>query len=330
MKRLGFALLALSLLIVPFSALAQDGPAPHPISVEVEGLYPEGIAYDATTSRTFLGAPVFGSVYSVDALGHAEVFIEDDALIMVLGIYADVEGRRLLVTNSDLGMSARSSEATVGITAGVGIYDLDTAAKLAYYDLGALVPQAGHVANDATVDADGNIYVTDSFSPVIYRVDTEGEASVFLQDERLGGEGFAANGIVYHPDGYLLVANATAPTLYKVPVDDPAAMTAVEVEDMALNGADGLVLHEGAVYAVLNPVAGASAPQVVMLTSDDDWATATVSETVMLEAVGTTAVWTEDGLMVLLGKLDSWLNPERTAADTTFTIAPVTFETMSE
>lgn len=322
MKRLWFGLLIIALLLTPTLALAQDGPKAEPITVEVEGLYPEGIAYDMETGHYFLGAPTMGAVYRVDAMGHADVFVDDEALIMVLGIYADVEGRRLLVTNSDLGLSVRSSEATANVTAGVGVYDLDTGDKLAYYDLGALLPQAGHVANDVTIDDAGNIYVTDSFSPIIYRVDAMGEASIWLQDERLGGEGFAANGIVYQ-DGYLVVANAAAPTLFKVPTDDPTALSAVTVEGRELNGADGLVLHEGIIYAVLNPVAGAVAPMVVELESADDWATASVVDEVMLEAVGTTAVWTEDGVAVLLGKLDQWLNPERTELDTTFTILPI-------
>ena len=118
-----------------------------------------------------------------DLEGEIEPFTDDADLIASLGIYVDAERGRLLVANTDTGVSMNSSPETGGVTAMLGIYDLADGERIEMIDLGALLPEQPHLANDITVDDGGNIYVTDSFSPVIYRVDVDNEASVFLQDK---------------------------------------------------------------------------------------------------------------------------------------------------
>ena len=91
---------------------------------------------------------------------------------------------------------------TRGKLAAVATYDATTGAPRAYYDLSSLDPGA-HLANDLVLDARGNAYVTDSFAPVIYRIDTKGHASIFARDARFKtGEGFNLNGIAMHRGGY--------------------------------------------------------------------------------------------------------------------------------
>jgi hypothetical protein len=51
------------------------------------------------------------------------------------------------------------------------------------------------VSNDLTFDTAGNIYITDSFSPVIYKVDTDYKVSILIQDPAFAGEGFNLNRI---------------------------------------------------------------------------------------------------------------------------------------
>ena len=94
----------------------------------------------------------------------------------------------------------------------------------------------GHFANDVAVAADGTAYVTDTFAGVIYRVDTDYQASVFYQPDTADPLGF--NGIVVHPDGYLLVAGGE--TLWKVPLDSPDESAPVALPE-AVPGQDGMV-----------------------------------------------------------------------------------------
>jgi hypothetical protein len=127
------------------------------------------------------------------------------------------------------------------------------------------------------VDAEGNAYFTTSFSGVIYRVDPEGNGEIFLAADEFAVEGFGLNGIDYHPEGnYLLVAVAGSGSIYKVPVDDPESYTQVTLD--ASVSIDGMVLGADGnrLYAVAS-VDGAQAREIVMLTTEDDWASATVA-----------------------------------------------------
>lgn len=121
------------------------------------------------------------------------------------------------MTNSDPGASDRSTPQTVGQLAGVAVYRQSTGALLAYYDLADLAP-GRHFANDVAVDDSGNAYVTDSFSPIIYRIGTDGEAKVFVDNPVFGTEeGYNLNGIVWSPEGYLVVGNTMTGKLFRVP-----------------------------------------------------------------------------------------------------------------
>ena len=150
-----------------------------------------------------------------------------------------------------------------------------------------------------TVDPDGNAYVTDSFSPVIYKVDPQGEASIFLQNDAFASEQFGLNGIDYHPDGYLLVAKADEGALFKVPLDDPEAFSRVEL-DAPVSGADGIVLRPDGALAVVGQ------PQSVFLVrSEDGWQTASIVETASLEQPATTAAIREGEVYAIFAQLSA-------------------------
>jgi sugar lactone lactonase YvrE len=183
-------------------------------------------------------------------------------------------------------------------------------------DLNAIAPEGRHVANDVAVDADGNAYVTDSFSPVIYKVDPDGNASVFVTDPQLGNENLGLNGIAYHPDGYLIAAVTGAGTLVKIPLDNPTGLTPVQI-DSPVPG-DGLIFDsEGNLIAV-----GAQADQkVYKLSSEDEWATATVAGTYAASQLVTTAAVGEDDAPYVL-----YTSFDPAAPAGSYQIVPVAFE----
>ena len=263
---------ALMLLVLP--AVAQEvtpEAAPEAIVIEQAGILPEGVEYDAQGDRFLFGSLSMGTIFEISESGAPEPFIEDPDLASTVGIHIDAANNRLLVTNSD---AAVFSEGDAPGAAGLAAYDLATGDRLFLADLGALVPDGRHFANDVTADADGNAYVTDSFSPVIYRVDAEGNAEIFIEDERLGTDSFGLNGIDYHPDGYLLAAVGGSSSLYKIPIDDPTSLTQVELSEPL--SIDGLILFPdgGALYAVAD--SESATRELVGLTSADDWTTAAV------------------------------------------------------
>ncbi len=247
-------------------------PGPAAVSFTQASLYPEGMEYDPTGQRFFVSSLTKGTIGQVKDDGTYAAFADDPALVSTTGLQLDPGRNRLLVAVSDFGNTPRSTAATSFKLAGLATFDVTTGKRTAYANLSALRPGQPHFANDITFDAQGNYYVTDSFSPIIYKVDAQGVASIFLESSKLATQAgqFGLNGIVYHPDGYLLVLHSTQGVLYKVPLANPAAYSAVTVSQN-LAGADGLLLTDN--QHVL--VASNSQNLVLRLATADGWATAT-------------------------------------------------------
>ncbi|MBI5671299.1 MAG: SMP-30/gluconolactonase/LRE family protein [Chloroflexi bacterium] len=319
-----FLLLVTALLVLVLPTAAQEmtpeattsAALGEPIIINLAALLPEGVEYDAANDRFLFGSLSQGTIFQIEEGGEAEPFIEDEDLVSTVGIHVDAANNRLLVSNSD---SSMFSDPSATGTAQLAAYDLETGERLFLADLGALLPDNRHFANDVTIDADGNAYVTDSFSPVIYRVDMDGNAEIFIESDRLTSDNFGLNGIDYHPDGYLLAAVSGSAAVYKIPLDDPEGLTEVALsEPLAI---DGMVLSpDGSrFYAVADTFSGAGGQQLVEVTSDDDWATATVTNRAETGGEATT-VALRDGAPHFINVYFG--NPQAEQ----YEIVPVTFE----
>lgn len=298
-KRLGW------MAVAPLALAAQLALAAGDINFSADTVYPEGVAYSAQQSAFIVSSVRHGTIGKVSVDGRYTPFIQDKALISSVGLFLDAKRNTLWVANGDVGGSVHSSAATQGKLAAVAAYDATTGAPKGYYDLSNLV-SGGHFANDITVDGKGNVYVTDSFSPVIYRIDTAGKASVFVQDDRFTGEGFNLNGIVYHPDGFLLVNKHNTGEIFRISVNNPKQITAVKVPE-AFKGADGMVLREpGRVSLIQN----GEANRAVELVSSDGWKSATVkSSRKSAYPFPTAATVVGNDVYILNARLDSLLTP---------------------
>ena len=243
------------------------------------GLYPEGTQYDDQQARFLVSSQTAGRIGQVDTAGNYAVFTDDDVLISTIGLKLDAPRNRLLAAVSDPGYNTdRSTAATKGKLARLVVFDRSNGTKMSFYDLSAApgLPAGypSHFANDVAVDAQGNAYVTDSYAPVIYKVDNKGVASVLLTSPALAAPAgkFGLNGIVFHPNGYLLVAKSDEGTLLKVPLTNPAAFTKVALPaGLDLSNDDGLQLTANTTLEVVCNAQG----QVYQLTSADDFATVT-------------------------------------------------------
>ena len=268
----------------PAAAAAPSAvPKGRVIALQRSGFIPEGIEYDQTKRRFLSGSLAEGTIFELHEDGAVTPFVTDPLLVSSVGIEVDEPRGRLLVANSD----RKAFEAGNPGQAKLGVFDLASGERLAMVDLGAALGTSADpprfFANDLTVDPDGNVYVTDSFTSAIYKVSADYRASVLHrftglpQNEQL-------NGIVYHPNGYLLVAADAS--LYKVPVSNPAAASPVMIAE-PVKGQDGILwTADGRLAAVSN---SADAPQVVAFASTDDWATARRAGVAKLAGQATTA-----------------------------------------
>ncbi len=284
--------------------------------IEHPGLFPEGVEWNEQTEQFLVGSIAEGTIYTVADDGTATAFIEDDALMSSIGIQVDVANNRLLVCNTD--SSVLSSQDAPGQIS-LGAYDLATGEQLFMADLTALGPEgARFFANDVAVDDEGNAYVTNSFAPVIYKVDKDGNASIFVQDDRLTAEGFGLNGIVFHEHGFLIAAVTATGQLFKIPLNDPTNLSEVTL-DAPVTGADGMILDDNGDLFVVS----GQQMMVFRLHSDDEWATATTAELVPTEQAATTATLRDGQVYVLFAHLDQMgaATPQQT-----FEIVHVPFE----
>ena len=297
-------ILILLVVALPFT-VAQDDELPDLVMAQRTSFHPEGIEWDAENERFLTGSLTEGTIFEIDDEGTVMAFIEDDDLVSTVGIHIDQATNRLLVCNSDT--TVFEDPEAVGI-AQLGIYDLNTSERLQFIGLDEMLEDSRHFCNDVTSDADGNAYVTDTFSPVIYKVTPDGKGSIFIEDERLN---IGLNGIEYHPDGYLLAAVSGAGALYKIPLDDPEAMTQVELSEPF--GADGIVLHpNGNLIAVATTFNEDGSPnsEVLEVASEADWESAAIVNRVLTDAslTPTTAAIRDEAVYVVHAYIDDMVS----------------------
>jgi Gluconolactonase len=257
-------------------------------SPDAAGAYPEGIAWNARAGAFLVSSLRGGQLGLVYPDGRYRRFSTGSGLITTSGMLVDAERNRVLVCNEDVGVSLNSASGTRNRVAQVLEFNLDTGALQQTYDLSSL-SRGPTLANDLALDAQGNIYVTDSFQPQIYKIDrATRQVSILVRSARLMPANAPAaaqgtqpylNGIVYHPDGYLIAANYTRGLLWKVTLDNAPAISEIRLPQR-LKGPDGLRLknaHELVIVQSFPGAKGSMSGDVTLLSSNDGWASAYIT-----------------------------------------------------
>ena len=273
----------------PGVAPSEDG-WPAVIVAERNLFVPEGVEFDRTRARFLVGSLRDGTVYQLERDGRLTPVAEDPELVSSIGIEVDEPRDRLLVANSDWSVFT-----TGGVGhAKLGVFDLSNGERIAMVDLGSTIEERTEdttfFANDITVDDRGTIYITDTRTGAIYRVDDTYEAT--LLHRFVPSETFRPNGIVYHPSGYLLVVGGES--MFKVPLDDPASARQVALTE-PIPGADGAVWTNDEHLAIV----ANRANRVVVLMSLDEWASAELVGSASYEVMATTVAVVGDELYVV-------------------------------
>ncbi len=283
--------------------------SPDQIIIKEPGLYPEGLVYHKGTEAFYTTSIAQGKIVKVTKDGNVTVFADDKDLVSTVGLEIDAKRNRLIVCNADLGASIKSSATTKRALASVVFYNLKTGERERYIDLATLAPKGGeHMANDVVVDKKGNLYITDSLSPIIYKVTNKGEASVFINDERLRTPAgtFGLNGLTYHQDGFLIAAVYNGGKLFKIPVKNPSEFVEIELGNKAYPTIDGvLLLNDNTIALACNNVAGADFTSgVYKVTTNDNWKSATtISVFETGKTFPTTLTTIGDDVFVIYAKL---------------------------
>ncbi|MEL6558839.1 MAG: SMP-30/gluconolactonase/LRE family protein [Bacteroidota bacterium] len=289
------------------------------INFESNELYPEGIAYSKKLKKFFVSSIHYGKIGTVDLKGNYSEFVDDEELVSSLGLLIDEKKNLLIACVADPGVSVKTDQSTQGKLAKLIAYHLKTGKKAYSIDLAAINKSSGNFANDLAMDKAGNIYITNSFSPVVFKVTAGGKASIFATSDHWDKEGFSLNGIAFHEDGSLIVSQSNTGALYTVSLKDPKNIQKINVNEMP--GADGIILSKSNELIVLSN----SEKTLYKVTSNDNWQSANIAATVpSLLSFPTTGVNVNSKNFVLNAKLNEIFDPA-TPNSSDYIIQEVTF-----
>jgi sugar lactone lactonase YvrE len=252
---LGLAIPASAAAPPPVGVIQNFGP---PLAASCHN--PEGIAIDSTGN-------LYAASFAFQPVANICVVNREGALVDVIAVPAGPAGVASL-----LGELFEPSQ---------GLYVLDFAngapgnGRLLLINPGThavrVVATGFQAPNGLTQDRHRNIYISDSFQGIIYKVAPDGTTSVWKQDQRLTpqpgtGPPFGANGVAFDRNqGFLYVATTADARIYRIPVLDDGsagnlqlfasgeAIDATQGTTEALHGADGIMFDvRGNLYVAAN------------------------------------------------------------------------------
>ena len=228
---------------------------PHPsriaFTLPETDLIPEGIAYDPVDKAFFLSSLHKRKIVRVRLRANRAAVVEDftgqaqDGLYSTLGMKVDATRRILWVCSSAESFMEGYSDADSG-KAALFKYDLKTRRLIRKYELG---PQPAHLLNDLALNAQGDVFVTDTFSGEIFTVRADKDAlEVFIPT----GTFTAANGIAISDDGRKLFISDVPWGVYVVDVQTKQSERLPQTAGISPSGSDGLYFYDHSLIGIIN------------------------------------------------------------------------------
>jgi sugar lactone lactonase YvrE len=281
-----------------------DSKTEFPSTVTIKGiaLNPEGIEFNKKNNTFFLSSLNAAPIIKVNLDGTFEPFTSGEEFpLSTAGLQIDYKHNRLLAAGFNGTELYDGDPATKG-TSFLRIYNLETGVIEKDINLSFLAPNASaYFANDVAVDNEGNVYISDWYAGVIYKVDLDGNPSIFWKNDT--GIPSGVNGLDFHPDGYLLASLVSVNNkglyadygLVKIPVNAPKSAQVVNFSNSGFTGFDGMVLNaKGNVIGVTNNGTSPGGNTLIELTSTNNWESAEVISSKEIASSTTVAVTPEN------------------------------------
>ncbi|HVW71419.1 MAG TPA: hypothetical protein VHB68_20730 [Steroidobacteraceae bacterium] len=293
------ALAAAAPIALPGAPAAAAGSLPDTINVPGEKIFPESLT-SASDGSVIIGSIGRKSIYRAQpGADTAAVWIKPgtDGLASVLGVFADNKTKTLYACSNTLGPPGAAPAKNAELFA----FDLQTGATQAHYTF----PTEKGVCNDIAVDADGNIYATDTNNMEVVRLRKGGAAlEVWAGNGAFGPPGGVLDGISVL--GKRVVVNALVTSkLFSVPIEaDGKAGTVAEVKlDREISHPDGMRGFGKSGVLIIEGGGGGRLSRIAL--HGDTGKVTTIKEgypegPVAVTVVGTTAYVLEGQLMAMM------------------------------
>lgn len=275
-----------------------------PNTVKIEGVAqnPEGIEYNTNDQTFFLSSLNANPIIKINTDGTYKSFTSGEQYpVSTAGLQIDYKNNRLLVAGFNGMELYDNNPATKGL-ATLRIYNLETGIMEKDINLSSLVPDApAYFANDVALDNEGNVYITDWYAGVVYKVDMSGKASILWENKT--GIPSGTNGIDFHSDGHLLVSLVSVNEkglyanygLVKIPLNNPKSAKLVNITNSGFTGFDGMVIkNNGNVVGITNNGKTPGGNTLIELSSNNKWESAEVVNSKNITASTTVAVTLEN------------------------------------
>ncbi len=215
--------------------------------------YPEGIASDPRTGRLFV-AGIRGHKVAVIEQGKAPRDFASVGSWAALAAAVDSKRGRLWVTSCAIPQAGAIASADTG-RAAIQAFDLATGKLIVRHDLPP--SREGHTPGDLAVAPNGDVYVSDSTHPAVYRLRV-GAKGGSAPEEWLTDPAFRSlQGQAITPDGRTLYLADSSHGIAAIDLATKAVRWLEPPAGMSVLGIDGMALYRGDLVAVQNGVAPA-------------------------------------------------------------------------
>jgi len=221
--------------------------------------WPEGMDVDARTGDFYVASIRHRTVARVTRTGHVhELWPRGrDELGAVLGVRVDTARNALWATTSGIPQQAGYSPADSAVAALLQVA-LPDGEIVRRWDVPVM--PGGHMLGDLAVASTGDVFITDSYEPVLYRL--PGGAGDL---ERIESSLFRSlQGIAPTPDGRIVYVADYSHGILRVDLGSGAAMRLEDAPGSTSLGCDGIVWWRGSIIAVQNGVAPARIARFVL------------------------------------------------------------------
>lgn len=225
---------------------ARNGRSMVAFKLPEKDLITESVAYDPKTETFYVSSVHKRKIVSRNKNGEIRDFAtRQDGLWAAMGMKVDANRRVLWVCSAAVPEMQEFQKAVEG-RSGVFSFDLRTGKSLKQYLLTDAQP---HVLGDLTLSARGEVYISDSQTPALYRISPEkNELELFLTSDLLR----SPQGLALSDDEKLLFVADYSAGLFVVALSTKKISKISTAENVAFTTVDGMYFYKNSLLAIQN------------------------------------------------------------------------------